>query len=272
MKKIEKVLHQYLLDNQAYLYRVAYSYVRNEQDALDILQEAITKALGSYSSLKNAEAIRTWFYRILAHTAIDFTRKKKRLDFVEDTVLEALSAPTTDTYEDITLHGALDSLDEISRTIVVLRFFEDFKIEDIAKILKLNINTVTTVKEDAVRVKDAAQAAGLTEILPANVFENYDLKSVTNHHVSFGVVTLKVGASGADMANPDTGKMYFITEDDMAPFTSLRPDQSFYINQEGQLVIAFDEYDVAPGSMGRPEFIIPMASIQDGLADGVIFE
>lgn len=144
MKKSEKMLHTYVLENQAYLYRVAYSYVRNEQDALDILQEAILKALGSYVQLKNTEAIRTWFYRILVHTAIDFTRKQKRLDIVEDTVLEALSPSVTDTYKDITLQEALDSLDTISRTIVVLRFFEDFKIEDIAKVLALNTNTVKT--------------------------------------------------------------------------------------------------------------------------------
>ena len=35
------------------------------------------------------------------------------------------------------------------------------------------------------------------------------------------------------------------------------PDQHFYLNEEGQLVIVFDEYAVAPGSMGMPEFVIP---------------
>ena len=35
------------------------------------------------------------------------------------------------------------------------------------------------------------------------------------------------------------------------------PDQNFYINDENQLVIVFDEYEVAPGSMGTPEFVIP---------------
>ena len=39
-------------------------------------------------------------------------------------------------------------------------------------------------------------------------------------------------------------------------FQAIAPDQNFYINAQGLLVIVFDEYEVAPGSMGMPEFII----------------
>lgn len=40
-------------------------------------------------------------------------------------------------------------------------------------------------------------------------------------------------------------------------FQSIQPDQNFYVNDSGQLVIVFAEYEVAPGSMGTPEFVIP---------------
>lgn len=39
-------------------------------------------------------------------------------------------------------------------------------------------------------------------------------------------------------------------------FKEIAEDQNFYINMQGQLVIVFDEYEVAPGSMGSPEFVI----------------
>lgn len=45
-------------------------------------------------------------------------------------------------------------------------------------------------------------------------------------------------------------------------FTAIKPDQSFYINQEGKLVIAFDEYEVAPGYMGALQFVIPNEVIE----------
>ncbi len=47
-------------------------------------------------------------------------------------------------------------------------------------------------------------------------------------------------------------------------FQSIDPDQNFYINENGQLVIVFAEYEVAPGSMGEPEFVIP-TDVLDGL-------
>ena len=45
-------------------------------------------------------------------------------------------------------------------------------------------------------------------------------------------------------------------------FKEIDGDQNFYINKEGKLVIVFDEYEVAPGSMGCPEFVIPTAVIK----------
>lgn len=46
-------------------------------------------------------------------------------------------------------------------------------------------------------------------------------------------------------------------------FTAIKPDQNFYINREGNLVIAFDEYEVAPGYMGALQFVIPKAVIEE---------
>jgi len=47
-------------------------------------------------------------------------------------------------------------------------------------------------------------------------------------------------------------------------FQSIQPDQDFYLNESGQLVIVFAEYEVAPGSMGTPEFVIP-TDVLDGI-------
>lgn len=61
----------------------------------------------------------------------------------------------------------------------------------------------------------------------------------------------------------DDGQCYFVDtdmpEDD---FVQIAADQNFYYNQDGQLVIAFDEYQVAPGSMGCPQFVIDEAVLR----------
>ena len=49
-------------------------------------------------------------------------------------------------------------------------------------------------------------------------------------------------------------------------FQAIEPDQNFYISDSGELVIVFDEYAVAPGSMGMPEFVIPTELLNGLLA------
>jgi len=50
-------------------------------------------------------------------------------------------------------------------------------------------------------------------------------------------------------------------------FKSISEEQNFYINDKGKLVIVFDEYEVAPGSMGCVEFVIPTSVIEAILSD-----
>lgn len=52
---------------------------------------------------------------------------------------------------------------------------------------------------------------------------------------------------------------------DFESFQSIAKDQSFYINNDGKLVISFDKYEVSPGYMGVVEFIIPTPVITDAL-------
>ena len=55
------------------------------------------------------------------------------------------------------------------------------------------------------------------------------------------------------------GVIYFLDNDDMPEFNfqGITEQTNFYFNEKDELVIAFDEYEVAPGSMGAPEFVIP---------------
>ncbi|WP_426332786.1 DUF3298 domain-containing protein [Paenibacillus silvae] len=68
----------------------------------------------------------------------------------------------------------------------------------------------------------------------------------------------------------DPSKVYWVQQPGIEPdipkedlFRSITKDQNFYINQDGKLVISFNEYDVAPGYMGVVEFTIPTEAIQD---------
>lgn len=55
------------------------------------------------------------------------------------------------------------------------------------------------------------------------------------------------------------GEIFFLDDEEMPQtnFEKIKPDQNFYFNENGEIVIPFDEYEVAPGYMGNPEFVIP---------------
>ena len=66
------------------------------------------------------------------------------------------------------------------------------------------------------------------------------------------VLTREVRRQMEERMTGDSGASYFPEE-----LTEIGPDQNFYFNESGELVLVFDEYTVAPGSMGMPEFTIP---------------
>ena len=78
----------YILANQDKFYRLAYSYVRNQDDALDIVQNSVCKALEHYETLRNEHAIKTWFYRILVNESLLFLKKEK-WEFPSEDVMHA---------------------------------------------------------------------------------------------------------------------------------------------------------------------------------------
>lgn len=136
-----------LIENdQEKFYRVAYSYVKNREDALDIVHDAIVKALRSYGTLRNKEYAQTWFYRILINESISFLRKNRRLipwEDLSDTSFPSSASPPDVLKDDhIDLYAAIDKLSPELKTIVVLHFFEDMKLSEVAEVTSTNLNTV----------------------------------------------------------------------------------------------------------------------------------
>ena len=70
-------LVDHIVANQNQFYRAAYSYVKNREAALDVVQNAICKALEHYDKLQSKEAMASWFYRIVINESLMYLRKEK---------------------------------------------------------------------------------------------------------------------------------------------------------------------------------------------------
>ena len=73
----EQKIEELLLENYNRYYRLAYSYVHNEADAADIVQNGAYKAIRNSDSLKNVEYAQTWIYRIMLNEIFQCAKKKQ---------------------------------------------------------------------------------------------------------------------------------------------------------------------------------------------------
>lgn len=141
----DEAFEQLLAFMREKLYRTAYSYVRNEQDALDIYQESIYKAYTTLKTLKNPNSFPGWIMKIVVYKSIDFIRKDARKFTSGDEAFFAEIAGNQ-SMENIAysldVKEAIDTLDAKYKTIMWLRFYHDFTVKEIAKMLGCPEGTV----------------------------------------------------------------------------------------------------------------------------------
>ena len=132
----------FIEENRERFYRVAFTYAKDENDALDIVHNTIVKALQQYRTLKNREYLKTWFYRILINESINFIKKRNRtvlFETVESNYVTENESEKSDRYID--LYSALDKLPSELKTVILLRFFEDMKLSEISTVTSSNLST-----------------------------------------------------------------------------------------------------------------------------------
>lgn len=134
----EALIRSLLLENYQSYYRLAFSYVHQEADAMDIVQEGAYKAMRKAGSLQEESFAGTWIYRIMINTAKDYVKKYRR----EYEVLNENMIDTKEQDSDLDLREAVDKLPMQEKTLIILRFYEDKPLAEIAEILQENLSTV----------------------------------------------------------------------------------------------------------------------------------
>lgn len=135
-------------DNKESMKRIAFAYLKREEDVADAIQDTILDAFEHIHKLKKPEYFKTWLIRILLNNCTEIYRRNK-----EQTAYD-MSAEEYESYSsrggfsgleaqsDLEFQDLLAHLPEDSRIIFQLYFGEQYTVSQIAKITKLNENTV----------------------------------------------------------------------------------------------------------------------------------
>lgn len=140
--------------NRTAMFRLAYSIVLNKEDAEDVVSESILKAYSHLAELKDAKKIKAWLFQIIANESKTCLRKRKRIELTEDPSLFSAKEDTTETP-----YGLLDcvyQLGESFREVILLYYFEEFRVKEIARILAISEGTV---KSRLSRAREALKEA-----------------------------------------------------------------------------------------------------------------
>lgn len=131
-------------NNKEYLYKMAFLYVKDEQDALEVIHETVYRAFLNIEKLKKAKFFSTWITRILINVSIDFLRKKGKNEILDESTEIIKEKCEISTEEKLDLYNAIDLLNDNYKTVIIMMYFNDMKIKDISKVMEIPENTVKT--------------------------------------------------------------------------------------------------------------------------------
>lgn len=130
------------------LYRTAISYLKNEVDALEAIQEVTYRAYRNIKTVKEPAYFKTWLIRIMMNYCQDIIKKKKR-EILEEGIIGLKGVSEDFTFLEV--EEALLSLSDYERELLHLKYFEDIKIKDIAIMWSTPEGTIKTRLHKALR-------------------------------------------------------------------------------------------------------------------------
>ncbi len=126
---------------------MAYTYVKNNDDALDVVQEVAYRAFKNFDTLKEMKYIKTWLFRITINCSIDCLRKNNKI-IIESHDLEKQwdgSGKDLDVPLSLSLQDILDELDMTEKTVILLKYYQEYTFQEISSVMYLPLSTVKTI-------------------------------------------------------------------------------------------------------------------------------
>ena len=127
------------------LYRTAYAYVKDENLALDIVQDTVCKAFISIDKLREPKFFKTWIMKIAINICKNTCKKNSRVVYMEKEHIETMiNEEVEDQYDNGYLLEAIETLKPKHKQVIILKYFNDLTVVEIARVLDIPIGTVKT--------------------------------------------------------------------------------------------------------------------------------
>jgi RNA polymerase sigma-70 factor, ECF subfamily len=128
------------------IYRTAFVFVKNQNDALDVVQETAYQSFKSIKNLSEPKYFKTWLMRIAINCALDLLRKQQNVVQMKPEFVGSISGDVNeDIFLEITTRDLIDCLNEDEKSVIILRFYEDLTIKEVSETLGIPLGTAKTI-------------------------------------------------------------------------------------------------------------------------------
>lgn len=130
---------------EADIYRMAYVYVKNKDDALDLVQEVAYQSFKNISTLKQPEYFKTWLMKITMNCALNLINRNKKVIPLHSDFDVHMEAGEEDIALSISLNNVMDILKEDEKSVILLKYYDDRTLKEISEILDIPLGTAKSV-------------------------------------------------------------------------------------------------------------------------------
>ncbi|UFT98965.1 RNA polymerase sigma factor [Radiobacillus kanasensis] len=127
------------------IYRVAYVYVKNSNDALDVVQETAYKAFKNIHTLQEEKYTKSWLIKISIRNSIDLIRKNKNIVPLYRDSTDIPQKEDVDLTLSLSLQDLLHKLNETEKTIILFKYYGGYSFKEIAELENLPLGTVKSI-------------------------------------------------------------------------------------------------------------------------------
>jgi RNA polymerase sigma-70 factor (ECF subfamily) len=160
---LKKHEYNFVIDElSAQLYRYAFHFLRNQEDAKDIIQDVFEKMWLNRKTI-DLETVKPWLYRCTHNAMVNFIAKKSRTSYMSNQELPKTTSPFDSSFESMQVVDRIVSiLPPTQKSIILLRDIEGYTYKEIGLILDLSASQVKVYLFRA-RMKIKKQLIGLNK-------------------------------------------------------------------------------------------------------------
>lgn len=136
---------------EADIYRMAFVYVKNKEDALDVVQEVAYRSFKNIKTLKKPEYLKTWLIKITINCSVNLLRANRKVIPLKPEYEQSLKDEEEDIPLAVSLHEIMNVLQEDEKSAVLLKYYHDYTFQEVSEILNIPLGTAKSLMYRALK-------------------------------------------------------------------------------------------------------------------------